>query len=441
VPATRPAAGFALVLAAVAAVSFGRVPDAFLHPVLGDEDGPDMFGFFYRREGLELLLRSYRGYVILLPNLMGWAALAAPVRAAPHLLALGPLALASLGFAWLSRRTYRALLPSDALRWGGCLVLALAPLTGHRFLATTICAGWSGFLLLALWSLAPPPRTGGAAAVRLLGMSALAWSHPLSALLVPAWLLLAIFPGLLAPGEGPRAALLARLFYLELAAAALLYQLAAVDHGALRALSLPVVLERTAGLTLERVVFGAVFGDTAIRALRAAGRAELIAPAALAVLAAAGLALARARARIGPREAFALAFLAWGIAGAVAASVLGRRVDLGFLATGQAPRLFWVPRLLFLVLLIQCAGLAAAARRAAGARPAPALRAAGAALLVAWLAALNLANADAYQVSREEGLAVRAFAAELARQERELGGRAQVRAGLERGFWSIAIQP
>jgi hypothetical protein len=445
-----PVFRFALLLAAVAAVSFLRDPGAFLRPILAFEDGRDILGFFYHRRGIETWLRTYAGYVVLVPNLLGWAALAAPIRAAPHLLAAGPLALSSLAFAWLARRPYRWLLASDDARFAACVLLALAPVANARFVGNTMYAVWSAFLLLVLWALAPPPRSGAAAAARLLAMSLLAWSHPLSVLLVPVWLLQALFPGRLAPGA---AAPLARLFYAELAAAALLYQLFGVDHAALSALPPQELLHRTAALTLVRVVFGAVFGDAAAHALRAAGAGALIPAAALAVLAAAGLALARARARIGVREAFALALLGWVILGATALAVLGRQADYELLLTHQEARFFWVQRILFLVLLVLGAGLLAEARRAAGAPPtpaaspgpaapsAPALRMRAQALLAAWLVLLNLANNAVYRVSPAEGEQVHAFVAAVAREEEARGGRAQVRARLERGPWSIALEP
>ncbi len=444
----RAALRFALLFAAVAAVSFFRDPGAFLRPVLAYEDGRDLLPFFYQQRGPETWLRTYAGYVAFVPNLLGWAALAAPVRWAPHLLALAPLLLASLAFSWLSRRSYRGLLGGDDLRFGACLLLALAPVTNARFLGNTTYALWSAFLLLVLWSLAPPPGSRAGAAARLLAMSALVWSHPLSALLVPAWLLLALFPERLAPAEGPgalgepgRGAPLARLFYAVLAAVAVLYQLLGVEHAGLASPGPQGLLHRTAALGLGRVVFGAVFGDAHAQLLHAVGAPALIPALALAVLAAAGLALARARARIGPREAFALGLLAWVIAGATALAVLGRQTDFELLRGHQDARYFWVQRLLFLVLLMQCAALGAGAPRAAGEPAAPGLPLRPCALLVAWLVALNLANNGVYEVSRAEGEQVRAFAAALARQERELGGRAQVRARLERGPWSIEIRP
>jgi hypothetical protein len=436
-----------LAFALVFAISLLRDPNALALPPLLFEDGRDVFGFFYEHRELSALWRAHAGYLVFVPNSFGWLALAAPVELAPVLLALFPLTLASAAFAWLARAEYRFLIADDRARAALAVALALFPIANDRFLCNTMYSVWSALLLLVFASVAPAPASAGSALVRGLGTSALIASHALSALAIPIFAgLAAIAPRLLAErrGEGEAASALprdprvrvARAYHAGLAVVAIAYQIWGVDRSAL-AWTPPLALaRRTFALLFDRVAAASLCGDAALLWLRGAfgpGSAQLLG----ALLCAVPIAAAwRARARLGAPLAAALAALAWISVAATASCVLGRGASEELIASGRADRFFWVQRACFLALFAWSAHALAAPRLARMPRSARVV--CGSAALLA-LALVNAANARNYRVRADEGARVAAFAAELARQERALGGRAGVSAVLERGRWSIEI--
>jgi len=416
------------------ALSFLRDPGAFAQPPLLFEDGRDVFGFYYERRDLASLLRAHAGYLVLVPNLFGWLALAAPTALAPRLLALFPLLLASAAFAWLARREFRFLEPDDRLRAALALALAAFPIANDRFLGNSMYAVWSALLLLVFASLAPPPARARQALLRGLGMGVLIASHALSALLIPVHAALALAAPRLAAGRAEQR--VARGFYAGLAALGIAYQLLAVERGALAAVPLPELAQRTLALLFDRVAFAALFGDAAALALRRALGPGPVQLAGALCCALPAFAVFRLRARLSARETAALAALAWIVLGITASCVLGRGASEELIRSGRADRFFWVQRAAFLALGAWSLRALLARRGRPLSRAALGLLAA---LLAAHLAWLNHANARSYRARAGEGQRIADFARELARQERALGGRQGVRARLERGRWSIEI--
>ena len=387
----------ALAFAAVLAVCFLRDPNAWLAPPLLFEDGRDVFGFFYERRDLAALLRPHAGYLVLLPNCFGWLALAAPTAAAPQLLALFPLLLASAAFAWLARREFRFLEADDHARALFALLLALFPIANDRFLGNAMYAVWSALLLLGFASLAPPPVRAAQALARGLGLGVLIASHALSAVLIPVYAALALAAKHLvgaADASGDRAdpsalaarVRLARAFYAGLALLGIAYQLFAVDRGALAWVAPRELAQRTFALLFDRVAFAACFGDAAALWLRGAAGPGAVQGAGAALCAVPALAAWRLRARLGPQQRAALAVLAWLSLALTASCVLGRGASEELIRSGRADRFFWVQRACFLALFCWGARGLAAERWPRVSRAALAL---GAVLLALHLAGLN----------------------------------------------------
>jgi hypothetical protein len=434
------------VFGAVFALSLARDPNLLAAPPLLFEDGRDVFGFFYEHRELSALWRAHAGYLVFAPNLFGWLALAAPVELAPVLLALFPLLLASAAFAWLARSEFRFLIASDRARAVLAIALACFPIANDRFLANTMYSVWSALLLLVFASLAPPP-SARAALLRGVGKSALIASHALSALLIPVFVGMALLaPRLVAEREGDGAGVgialrqtairRLRVFYAGIAVVAIAYQLAAVDHSALEWISPLALAVRTLSLFLDRVAAAAICGDAALRTLRAAFGAASVQMLGALFCALPLVALWRARARLGAQLAVTLAALAWICLSATAMCVLGRSASEALIASGRADRFFWVQRACFLVLFAWSAHSLAAEWFMRAPR---ATRVSVAIAALSALALINASNQRNYRVRADEGARVAAFSAELARQERELGGRTGVEARLERGRWSIEV--
>lgn len=434
-PGLTPGGGgsrFALLVLALALLSFLRQPGAYLSPILAFEDGRDVFAFYYNHPEPSGIFRFYNGYIALLPNLWGWLVMRGPVPWAPHLLALGPLLAASAAFAWFARPAFRRLVPSDRARLATTLVAAAAPLTNYLFLGNTMYSVWSLLVLLALAALAPPATTPGRAVLAVAGQGLLAWSHPLSALVVPVHGLLAVAGRRLGAWPEGTPVRLARVQHLAIAALALAYQGLGVDHESVQPPPWLETLRLTWRFLVERVVFGTVFGDAAARALRRTDHEGWIVAAAAAVLAALVAGLWLARRRFGRFERFAGLYFLWMVVGLTALFVVSRAPEESILGSDRAFRYFWTQRVLFVVLL------AAVVHRLLEKRP-RALAAGALALVVVALAQLNRDNRSPYAVRPGQGAAVSELTREIARQESAKGGRTGISARLERGPWTLEI--
>ena len=185
--------GFAFLMGFVACVAIARDPAALLGPPLLFEDGRDVLAFFYDTRGPSTWFREWAGYVVLVPNLIGWFALAAPIEWSPWLLSLGSLGLATLALCFIARADYGDLEPVAVVRAGGVIVLALMPVLHHLFWFNSIYSVWSANLLLVLLTLAPAPADTQTRLVRGFAMALLIFSHALSlVLLVAGGFLLAV---------------------------------------------------------------------------------------------------------------------------------------------------------------------------------------------------------------------------------------------------------
>jgi hypothetical protein len=167
------------------ALNFMRGPGALLEPALPYEDGRDIFAFYYDERDPASVLRSFAGYVSLVPNLIGYLTLALDPLAAARCLRLLPWLLNALALSLFVLPPWRAVIASDRLRCVLSLALAVLPLQDFGMVTMTMYSLWS-LLLIQCWLAAlPAPRSGPALALSVAVQCVAAWSNPLSLLLLP----------------------------------------------------------------------------------------------------------------------------------------------------------------------------------------------------------------------------------------------------------------
>ena len=421
---------FVALFVASIAITYARDPDLYRLPAAAYEDGREMFAFYYNHPEPSSILRSYNGYVSLVPNLAGYLAARLPTVWIPHALALFPLAVAALAFSLLALEENRPLIASDGLRAVGCLVLALAPLGKRMFVSSTMYSLWNLLFILVLISLWEPPRSRLGAVGRALLLTALIWSNPLSVALLPVY-------GLLLAAHWKDGSL-ARLYYSVLAAVTVLYQLVAVEHLRDKAVDLIAASRVTVIFVLERVVFNTLFSDRLSRVLRRQEAVERISWAAIAVVALLVAVLVAVlvlyRRRLSSRPGLGLTVLAYSIVAFTALYVVGRSADLEILARHAGHRYFWVQRLCFLVLLLVVVDLVLAAKPGRLGRAALTVMSLAVVYQLVWL---NRVDNAKYRGRPGAGAKMRAFTAGVAAQEAR--GDGSVEARYARGVWSFEL--
>lgn len=160
--------------------------EAVLLPVLGHEDGRDMFAFYFNNSSPCYILRYYAGYVSILTNAIGWAAMRLPLPASPYVFTLASLVSATLGFYLLSRDEHAWLIPDACTRIIIVVALAILPL-GQGYLVNNLAySQWSlFFILIVLLSRWPLPSSIGGLSAYAVAVVLCAATHPLSILTVP----------------------------------------------------------------------------------------------------------------------------------------------------------------------------------------------------------------------------------------------------------------
>ncbi len=420
--------GFFLLIVALLAL---RNHDAIRLPILGHEDGRDIFAFYLQHDHPGAILRSYSGYVSLLPNALGWVALRLPLPAAPHAITWAALLMAALGFFGLSRPGHAWLVPDTGARRAVALALVLLPLGKGYLLTNLMYSQWSLlFLLLVLLTRWPLPSSMGALWTSVAAIALCAASHPLSILALP-------LVGLqLLLDERP----MQRLAMLTAAALMLGYQLLWVDHTATAVPALEATL-RAVKLFLGRVCFESVAGAHATTSLLAGSAGFVAYLGGLGLLAALGAALwwSDHRRRDAGIVVGALS-LAFAI---VLVSALfknfGPQTDAIFLEDPRLQRYLYVPKLIVLTLLL---GRLAPWLRRIPSRGNELLLGALALAGALYLLAVHTDNAALYYQSEAEGRRVRDFvhALHLDQQRAARGEPHQAQHRLERpGDWSITV--
>ncbi len=187
--ATSDAWQIAALVLVVSGVLVARCWPMFLHPTLPAEDGKRIFAYFYSNRELEYLVREKAGYIPLLPNLLGFAAVRLPATWSPYFLTLLPAGLSLLSFTWFARSEFSSVVSSRGVRLCACLLLALMPIGSYWFICHTDYAIWNALFLLLLVSLLPGSGRPLQALLGFAGRSLLIWSHPLSFVALPVQLL------------------------------------------------------------------------------------------------------------------------------------------------------------------------------------------------------------------------------------------------------------
>ena len=415
-----------MVLGLCAGLTVLRDPVLFESPAAPYEDGRDVLGFFYNHPEPGSILRSYNGYVSVIPNAAGYLSARLPVRHVPAALALFGLGVAGLAFSGFAGRRFRAVLASDGLRWLACLVLAAVPLGNYLFVSSTAYSVWNLLFLLILLSLAGAPTSTASFARRSLAGSVLIASHPLSIALIPVWWT----RGLVAAARPT----LARGYATLLTAVAVLYQWLGVEHVERGSLEVVRVARVTGLLILERVFFNTLLSDRMSRALHRQGSEESVywtgAAVLLGVLVASGL-LWR---RLDPVRRWSVLGLLYLIVALTALYVVGRSGSLDVLTGNPGYRYFWVQRMCLLLVLAILAGTVLSAgswRR----------RATWGALLALLLAGVLVRSnrLDNAKYRGRPGMA-RKLALFLQSVEAQEQAGAGVEARHERGAWSIELR-
>ncbi|HVX12355.1 MAG TPA: hypothetical protein VHC22_14325 [Pirellulales bacterium] len=173
------------VFAGVTLILFAKAPHLYLRPPLAYEDGRDLFSFYFEHREPESILRSYNGYVSLVPNLAGYCAAWMPLRFLPRTYSFCALFFNSLALGLFCTNRFRPIVPSDAARAAVCLFLAIMPLGDYAVLTTAMYSLWPLLLTLLLMLLVPFGGNGALRVGIVVGLSLCVCSHPLSIVAMP----------------------------------------------------------------------------------------------------------------------------------------------------------------------------------------------------------------------------------------------------------------
>lgn len=158
---------------------------AFTLPDLACEDGSEMFAYYTNHPTPGYILRSYSGYISLLPNLVGYLAARLPPPLVPYALAYYALLVKTTAFTLFAGRRFRFTVANDHWRLLIVVAAALMPL-GDRLLSDNATYSiWNLLLILCLLVVAPLPRRRRALFVQFGLLVLCAWSTPVAVVVAP----------------------------------------------------------------------------------------------------------------------------------------------------------------------------------------------------------------------------------------------------------------
>lgn len=405
-----------LLVLAIVLVTFVRSPDELLYPPLQVEDGTTVFGRLYSTQSAAPIWEFRGGYMHIYANLLGYIAVRLPTRSIPYVLSGIPLLVTAAVQAFFYDRRFRIYMRSDAVRFACCLAFALNPTSHFTMLTQADNMMWNLLLALVLLTMlrAPRRRPWG----YLLLTNALVWSHPLTALVAPC-AIAATFRARTWAGRAGHALTVVNL---------VVFQLVGVTREGLgRAWDYLFFALVAGGGYIERLAFHTSFGASVLETVERTEPGLIQSYFVLCLVAVcwtAGLGSVR--------ERRTLAVAAYVTMAIVAAAYYTRSEDL------IGARYAYIPGIFFMI-----AGAVVVGTLGRRIVKAPRARMAGAAVILAGVAALNLSavNTRPYHAAApDNGRLVFDFVRRLAEVERALGGPRCILMRLEKPpDWPIVI--
>jgi hypothetical protein len=170
---------------AVLGIVFFRAPEVALSPTLLWDEGSKVFAHFYEQREPAQILRFKSGYLPLIGNLIGYAAVRFPTRVIPYAFVGSALLITSITYCLFFARAFRRWFPSDLDRALMCLVFALAPISSSQLVAMSDYSLWNLLATLILLIVWRPSEKKGWRFAHGLACNLLVWSHPLTIIIAP----------------------------------------------------------------------------------------------------------------------------------------------------------------------------------------------------------------------------------------------------------------
>jgi hypothetical protein len=170
---------------AVLGIVFLRAPEMVLAPSLLFDEGSKVFAHFYEHREPAQILRFKSGYLPLIGNLIGYAAVRLPTRIIPYAFVGSALLITSATYCLFFARAFRRWFPSDLDRALMCLVFALAPISDCLLVNMSDYSLWNLLAALTLLTLWRPSARRGWRYAHGFVCNLLVWSHPLTIIIAP----------------------------------------------------------------------------------------------------------------------------------------------------------------------------------------------------------------------------------------------------------------
>lgn len=170
---------------AVLGIVFLRAPEMVLAPSLLWDEGCKVFAYFYEHREAARILRFKSGYVPLIGNLIGYAAVRLPTRIIPYAFVGSAVLITSVTYCLFFARTFRRWFPSDLDRALMCLVFALAPISSCQLVTMSDYSLWNLLAALILLTVWRPSGKRGWRYLHGFVCNLLVWSHPLTIIIAP----------------------------------------------------------------------------------------------------------------------------------------------------------------------------------------------------------------------------------------------------------------
>lgn len=174
----------ALFLAAVGIV-FLRAPEMVLMPALLWDEGSKVFAYYYEHREAARILRFKSGYLPLIGNLIGYAAVRFPTRLIPYAFVGSAVLITGVTYCLFFARAFRRWFPSDLDRALICLVFALAPISSCQLVTVSDYSIWNLLAVLILLTVWRPSGEKGWRYLHGVVCNLLIWSHPLTIVVAP----------------------------------------------------------------------------------------------------------------------------------------------------------------------------------------------------------------------------------------------------------------